>query len=111
MVRLEWHVLVSHFSSRFSFVWICGRGFYDVNLGTDQTRRFVNGLSANTTASNELDFGSGISKTGLWFAIGQRSPDRRDGYNREGHDRQLVCEAFRRAAVLHDAGRFHNADP
>jgi Ca2+-binding RTX toxin-like protein len=41
-------------------------GFYDVNLGAGETK-IINGLATNTQASNELDFGAGITKSNLWF--------------------------------------------
>jgi hypothetical protein len=41
-------------------------GFYDYNTGAGQAI-IVNGASTNASASNELDFGSGITDNKLWF--------------------------------------------
>ncbi len=41
-------------------------GFFDFNAGAGQVK-IVSGASANSSASNELDFGTGISDNQLWF--------------------------------------------
>jgi len=41
-------------------------GFYDYNTGAGQAV-IANGASTNASASNELDFGSGITDNKLWF--------------------------------------------
>ncbi len=41
-------------------------GFFDYNLGAGQTK-IISGATTNTSSSNELDFGAGISDNQLWF--------------------------------------------